>query len=113
MCTITLTTSLVMEEHPGKIIIVATFVNNYCTSAFSVSLHFSKSADCERASGAACTKEWLHSQLLTKIARWSFHENLETEVKSLRLVPLDKYNQRYHDMKSRYGPYLVEVMKLS
>ena len=60
-------------------------------------------------SGAGVTSDWLTDQLLVKVARWSFLDDLNTAVTSLKLVPLDRYNQRYNEMKNKYGPHLVQV----
>ena len=56
-----------------------------------------------------CSPEWLCSTLLPRLARWCEEPKLNVAVTSLRLVPVDKYNDRYQDMKARYGRRLVEV----
>ena len=56
-----------------------------------------------------CSPEWLRSTLLPRLARWCEEPKLNIAVTSLRLVPVDKYNDRYQDMKARYGRRLVEV----
>lgn len=55
------------------------------------------------------THDWLANVLLTKLARWSAEDKLNTEITSLRLIPADKYNQEYQRLKAKYGPYLVSV----
>ncbi|KAI0223575.1 hypothetical protein LSAT2_025254, partial [Lamellibrachia satsuma] len=58
--------------------------------------------------GLGCSPDWLRTTLLPRLARWSEEPKLNTAVTSLLLVPIDKYNERYQDMKARYGKHLVE-----
>ncbi|XP_021377602.1 probable tRNA (uracil-O(2)-)-methyltransferase [Mizuhopecten yessoensis] len=51
---------------------------------------------------------WLTNILLPKIANWSEQKNLETTVKSLRLVRIDQYNTLYNQLKVKYGKKFVE-----
>lgn len=56
--------------------------------------------------------DWLRTTLLRKLVNWSSEKNLRTSVTSLRLVPVDKYNQQYNILKEKYGRKFVEVCVL-
>lgn len=57
------------------------------------------------------TAEWLKMVLLPKIVQWS-QENpvhASTRLRSVSLVPLDRYSKLYYKLKEKYGPPLVRV----
>ena len=53
--------------------------------------------------------EWLQTTLLRKLVNWSSEKKLRTSVTSLRLVPVDRYNELYNTLKDKYGRKFVEV----
>lgn len=53
--------------------------------------------------------EWLQTTLLRKLVNWSSEKKLRTSVTSLRLVPVDRYNELYSTLKDKYGRKFVEV----
>lgn len=53
--------------------------------------------------------DWLKTTLLRKLVNWSSEKNLRTSVTSLRLVPVDRYNQLYNHLKEKYGKKFVAV----
>ncbi|XP_062589805.1 probable tRNA (uracil-O(2)-)-methyltransferase [Saccostrea cucullata] len=53
--------------------------------------------------------DWLRTTLLTKLVNWSSEKNLRTSVTSLRLVPVDRYNQLYNSLKDKYGRKFVKI----
>ena len=53
--------------------------------------------------------EWLQTTLLRKLVNWSSEKMLRTSVTSLRLVPVDRYNELYNTLKDKYGRKFVEV----
>jgi tRNASer (uridine44-2'-O)-methyltransferase len=55
------------------------------------------------------SEKWLSNVLLPKLVKWSEEDDLHTGVTSIRLVPLERYNQVYQEMKEKYGRKLVEV----
>lgn len=55
--------------------------------------------------------EWLSNVLLVKLSRWAGEAGLNTDVTSLKLVSVDRYNQEYQRLKTKYGSHLVSVSK--
>nr|XP_022343515.1 probable tRNA (uracil-O(2)-)-methyltransferase [Crassostrea virginica] len=53
--------------------------------------------------------EWLQTTLLRKLVNWSSEKKLRTSVTSLRLVPVDRYNELYNTLKDKYGRKFVEI----
>lgn len=53
--------------------------------------------------------DWLRTNLLRKLVNWSSEKKLRTSITSLRLVPVDRYNQLYNTLKEKYGRKFVEI----
>lgn len=52
---------------------------------------------------------WLSDTLLRKVVSWSQEKCLDTNIKSLRLVNMGCYIEKYNELKERYSKHLIEV----
>lgn len=52
--------------------------------------------------------QWLQERLLVKLSRWAGEDNLRTQATSLRTVSVDAYHRLYNELKTKYGPDLIE-----
>ena len=72
-------------------------------------MHVSTSNEAAVCTSLGVSEEWLQLVLLPRILRWCEQTNLDTDVKSLNLVPIDTYTLKYQELKQKYGPELVQV----
>ena len=61
------------------------------------------------SSSLGCSDQWLSSTLLPKLVSWGEVSDVNTEVTTLRLVAVDRYNSVYQTLKDRYAKTLVDV----
>ena len=93
--------------HPSHPHLSLVYLDTPTFHRLSVSLLIESARD--ESQGLGCSPEWLRTTLLPKLAQWGEEPKLNTAVTSLKLVPIDKYNDKYQDMKVRYGRHLVQV----
>ncbi|XP_041347033.1 probable tRNA (uracil-O(2)-)-methyltransferase [Gigantopelta aegis] len=81
----------------------------YSTPDTQPSIHLKLSHDSEERSQCHVTGQWLKDVLLPKLRSWSEESALNTDVTSLKLVPIDEYNSTYSRLKASYGLHFVKV----
>ena len=83
--------------------------NAYEHLDFSLTVYVTNQHDEGTCKTFNVTDTWLRESLAPKIVNWSQVENLKTETKSLKLVPVDAYALKYQYLKDKHGPRLIEV----